>query len=502
MKRWTVLIVLAACTAPLAAQDPAPSTVGATLSLDEALAQARATSPAYRQVLNDAGPAKWAVRNATASLFLPSASASLGLGYTGAGSSSFGGQEFRQSSPSYNSDYSIGLNWRLDGNTLTGPAQARARERATDQEILSAEQLLRADITTQYLSTLQAVAQVDVARQQVQRNDDFLKLAQARYQVGQATLLDVRRAEVEKGVAEVNLLRAEQATNEAKLELLRRMGVESPVAIEQLTLTDSFPVVAPEFQLEQLLALADEQNPALRSLRAQETAAGAALTAAKADYLPSFNVSAGWSGFAQEFTDEDLILGQTLAGAQGAFANCQENNQIRASAGLPANDCLLVAGLQNPTTLRPDVVSGFRQSNDVFPFSFNRSPFSARLSISLPIFTGFGRTLRVAQARATREDADEAVRANRLAVRSDVHARYLALQTAFRSIAVQAAGRDAAREGLRLAQDRYRLGSGTALELSDAQNAVQAAEGDYINSVYGYHIAIAALEAAVGRPLR
>src|SRR5690606_14508397 len=205
MKRWTVLIVLAACTAPLAAQEPAPSTVGATLSLDEALAQARATSPAYRQVLNDAGPAKWAVRNATASLFLPSASASLGLGYTGAGSSSFGGQEFRQSSPSYNSDYSIGLNWRLDGNTLTCPAQAR--ERATDQEILSAEQLLRADITPQYLSTLQAVAQVDVARQQVQRNDDFLKLAQARYQVGQATLLDVRRAEVEKGVAEVNLLR-------------------------------------------------------------------------------------------------------------------------------------------------------------------------------------------------------------------------------------------------------------------------------------------------------
>ena len=94
------------------------------------------------------------------------------------------------------------------------------------------------------------------------------------------------------------------------------------------------------------------------------------------------------------------------------------------------------------------------------------------------------------------------MRARRLAVRADVHGRYLALQTAYRSIAVQAANREAAREGLRLAQDRYRLGSGTALALSDAQNALQAAEGDYVNSVYGYHIAIAALEAAVGRPLR
>jgi outer membrane protein TolC len=38
--------------------------------------------------------------------------------------------------------------------------------------------------------------------------------------------------------------------------------------------------------------------------------------------------------------------------------------------------------------------------------------------------------------------------------------------------------------------------------VADAQNAVQAAEGDYVNAVYAYHKAIAALEAAVGRPLR
>jgi outer membrane protein TolC len=46
------------------------------------------------------------------------------------------------------------------------------------------------------------------------------------------------------------------------------------------------------------------------------------------------------------------------------------------------------------------------------------------------------------------------------------------------------------------------LGAGTALELSDAQTAVQRAEGDYITAVYDYHKAIAALEGAVGRSLR
>jgi outer membrane protein len=143
-----------------------------------------------------------------------------------------------------------------------------------------------------------------------------------------------------------------------------------------------------------------------------------------------------------------------------------------------------------------------RSENSVFPFRYTGQPFSANLVLSLPIFTGFSRSLRLSQARAQQEDADEEVRARRLAVRSDVHARHLALETAYRAIGVQATSRDAARDQLRLAQDRYRVGVGTALEVSDAQTAVQRAETDYITAVYDYHKAIAALEAAVGRSLR
>jgi outer membrane protein len=138
----------------------------------------------------------------------------------------------------------------------------------------------------------------------------------------------------------------------------------------------------------------------------------------------------------------------------------------------------------------------------VFPFHYTGQPFQASLRISLPIFTGFGRSLRVSQARAQEDDADEEARAQRLQVRTDVHARYLGMQTAYQAISVQSANRAAARDQLRLAQDRYRLGAGTSLEVSDAQNAVQRAEGDYVTAVYDYHKAVAALEAAVGRSLR
>jgi outer membrane protein len=339
----------------------------------------------------------------------------------------------------------------------------------------------------------------------VRRNEDFLTLAKARYRVGQTTLLDVRQAEVTKGTSDVALLRAVLDENQAKLDLLRRMGVEPPVAIDRIVLSDSFPVTPPAFQLDSLLALAERHNPVLRSLKAREHAAGLGVRQAKADFLPSLSMQAGWSGFSQQYTDENLLLNQSLGSGQGQAADCLYNNQIRSglSLGGETPNCYSAAGLvDGGGALLDPVAQQIRSQNNMFPFHFTGQPFQANLTVSLPIFTGFSRSLRLSQARADEDDADEEVRARRLLVRTDVHARHLGLQTAYQAIAVQAASRDAARDQLRLAQDRYRLGAGTALELSDAQNAVQRAEGDYITAVYDYHKAIAALEAAVGRSLR
>jgi outer membrane protein len=508
MNGWCRLLGLAwVIPASVSAQDSSraiPQASSVSLSLDEALRQARAHSPAYRQTLNDAAPARWGVKNAYGSL-LPSVSASSDLGYTGSGRSNFGGGLTLPTSPFLTSGYSLGLEWQLSGRTLTAPAQQKALQRATDEDISGAGIALTSEISTQYLNTLQTTAQVQVAKQQVKRNEDFLALARARHQVGQATLLDVRQAEVTKATSDVALLRAVQAENEAKLDLLRRMGVEPPVPIEQIVLSDSFPVTTPDFQLDSLLALADQHNPALRSLQAREHAADLDVTAAKSDFLPSLSVRAGWSGFTQQFTNEDLLLQQTLTDAQAQAADCQFDNSVKSalSLGGEVGNCYSSNGLVDGGGALLDPVSQqILNSNSAFPFHYTGQPFGAILTLSLPIFTGFSRSLRLSQARAQQDDADEEVRARRLAVRSDVHARYLALNTFFQAISVQVASREAARDQLRLAQERYRLGAGSALEVSDAQNAVQQAEGDYVTAVYDYHKAIAALEAAVGRSLR
>ncbi len=515
MRRWNTFVVACiALPAAAAAQDPAvtrPSLapkppIQATISLQAAIDQARANSPAYRQVLNNEGPADWAVRNAWSSLFLPSLSVSGGMSYTGTGESRFGGGLTNRSPAFVSSNYFMGLNYSLTGRTVTGPGLEKANARAVQADINNADVTLVGNITDQYLVVLQASAQVDVVRQQVERNQVFLDLAQARFQLGQATLLDVRQAEATKAQSESSLIVAEQNENAAKLELFRQMGIRPPIAIQNIGMSSTFEVTEPTFALPSLLDLAERDSPTLNAFRAREDAAAWNTKATKSDYLPSITARAAWSGFTQSFTDDGQLLQANLFGSQSAQSNCVTQNAINngASPQLPLADCSF--GNFGLTPGGDQLTSGAQQGildqNDVFPLAFTSSPFAASLTVSLPIFTGFGRSLGVARAEEAQQDADEQVRATSLQLEALVTERYLALDGAFRAVAIQELSRQAAREQLRLAQDRYRLGSGNATELSDAQNAVALGEGNYVNAVYAYHRALAALEFAVGRPLR
>jgi outer membrane protein TolC len=291
------------------------------------------------------------------------------------------------------------------------------------------------------------------------------------------------------------------------------MGIELPVPVSEMALTDSFALSQPGFELKELLAMADDENPQLRSARAREDAARWGAKSARSQYLPSVNLSAAWQGYTQEFTDTELLLNGQVASSKVDAAGCNFQNDLIAALpggavpGYPNGgqvpDCNARYGL-NATgdALLPELEQTLRDRNNVFPFQFEGQPFRANLQISLPIFSGFNRNLQVARANAAKEDASEAVRARQLQIRTDVKGRFLALQASWQAIAVQAANQTAAREQLQLAQERFRLGSGSALEVTDAQTAVTRAEADYVNAIYAYHKAIAALEYAVGRPLR
>jgi len=523
MTHWTRLLVLALFIPSLAiAQQPATPTPTATLepaptaglSLADAFSSALAKNPDYLQWLNNESPASMAVKSSYWS-FVPSATVSGGFNYTGSGSSNFGGTNVIKTSASIGSSYSLDLGWTLDGRVINAPGQTKANLRATREQIEAAKVSLRSAVQTQYLTVLQTNARIDVLTQQVARNKVFLDLAKARYQVGQATMLDTRQAEVTLGQSEVDLLVARQLNAAARLELFRLMGVSAPDGFQELALTDSFPVVAPSYSLDALLATAAEVNPNLLAAMASSDASGYNLSAVKSEYFPSLRAGANWSGYTQEYTDENSLLDQAYASASSTAANCSfQNDVIRGltygPTGIPGYpnggiipDCNVYSGLNSAgTALNPLVSQQILDANNVFPWDFASQPYTIFAGISLPIFNGLQRETRVSEAKARRDDATEQVRAQALVVRTQVTTRYLAIDAAYRAIGVAQANRIAAADQLRLAQDRYRLGNGTALELSDAEGAVQRAEGTYIDAVYAYHKAMVALEEAVGQPLR
>src|SRR4029077_18292137 len=121
--------------------------------------------------------------------------------------------------------------WTLNGQTLSQPGIRKAQLNAADADVTGAESNLVTGVTQQYLTVLQARDNAEVARQQLQHDEEFQKLAQARYDVGRASLIDVRQAQVARGSAAVASLRARTAVDVEKLRLFQSIGVSAPLPI-------------------------------------------------------------------------------------------------------------------------------------------------------------------------------------------------------------------------------------------------------------------------------
>jgi outer membrane protein TolC len=509
VSRTLVLAALAAIgpASLLLAQDRPFPAVPQSLSLQEAIDLANQYSPVYRQTENNRPPAAWGVRNALASMFLPNLSVRGVVAYSGPGSQNLLTTSFVQPSGTIFSQYSLGLNWSFSGQMLSQLGFKRAQLAAADADITGERMALRAAVVGQYLTVLEKQDDARLTEAQQQRADEALRLAQALYQVGQKALLDVRQAEVQKGQADVAVFTAQQAVTVEKLRLFQQMGVPAPEDPAVVTLSDTLPVVEPSWTLRDLLTEAEAHNADLHALKARHNAAVWNERAVKSEWLPTFALSAGWSGYTQHFTDLRPVVANALVNAQqSAQAQADQCSYTNANLVNPGATPLTCPSTTLSAADSTSIAEGLRtQYPTVGLLDFGRyskQPFSASVSVSFPIFTQFGRPQRASQAAADADNAYEMVRERTLNVRTDVTAAYYDVQTAYRTIAMQQTNQTAAQGALHLATEKYRVDGGTFSEVLAAQATAQQAERDYVEAIYAYHRAILVLETAVGRPLR
>ena len=464
------------------------------LTLDEALELARTNSPSFLAVRNDEAAADWEVREAYGSL-LPFASVGGGVSWQGSGEQRFGSVTIAQDQPAYYlSNYDIGLTYQLDGSRLLAPAAARARRDMTTAQIRAAEVNLKADVTRAYLELLRRGEGEMLTRQQLERASFNLRLAQGQQDVGTATPLDVRQAEVQVGRAEVSLLQASNAINTARLRLLQQIGLEGD---RPIALTTDFLLEEPTWSGDTLLALAMRHNPELAAGAAAVRASDTQVRQARSAYLPSLSARAGISGFTRQATNTESLVTQAQATVSGQVGQCVNLNEIysRLTNPLPSLDC---SAIRFTDEQRSAIIS----QNASFPFGFTEQPFSVSLSVSLPLFQGLARERQVETAKVQREDANLQVRAQRIAITTDLTIALRTVSTAFQSATLEDSNRSVADDQLRLAGERYRVGAISFIDLVDAETVKAEADQAYVNAVHDYHDAVAGLEAVVGTDLR
>jgi outer membrane protein len=350
-------------------------------------------------------------------------------------------------------------------------------------------------VTQQYITALRAEATAALNDTLVAVQSANLELAKARVAVGADNILAVRRAEVTLGQAQVAALTAHNSAEVEKVRLFQQIGVQPQKG--DLSLTTTFAVAQPNFTLDSVLDLARRANPAVKALHDRETAAGWNVRVAQSSYTPTLSLSTGWSGTSFQYTNSDFPVQQLMLQNQRLLSSCLSQDSVRLAVNMTSLNCN-----NGRFTVTPDEAAAIRQENKQFPFKFQRAPLSFSATLSIPIFDNWNREQRVEQAVVDRDNARLNVRSRELQMTADVTQGYLNLVTAARTVELQETNAQKAREELAYAQERYRVGATTFLDVTTASGSYVQAQVDRISAIYDYHRDFAILEAAVGRPLR
>ena len=314
---------------------------------------------------------------------------------------------------------------------------------------------------------------------------------------------------------------AELSRTGAEVDLARAEEVQARFASAVLTESDYYAVLAGrEFarsaadrvrRAEEGLALARARVASGAAVQSDSLQFVLELSRARVDLLRQ----------ATAFRVAQLDLGRRI-GAETAVDAAPLDTAVAAELAMPLDEALRLALEQGPAyqaaraaerasaaVLRarrgeyfPTLnLSGSHSRFDSEFFPNARNVSSVTLGLTFPLWNNGQREIGISQARVSR-DVARAIRADlERGARADVTEAYEAYATARATVALSETGLVVARENFRVQESRYRAGATTILDLLDAQVSLTQAEVDLVQARYGTRLALAGLEAILGRRL-
>jgi outer membrane protein TolC len=140
-----------------------------------------------------------------------------------------------------------------------------------------------------------------------------------------------------------------------------------------------------------------------------------------------------------------------------------------------------------------------RYDTQLFPGASNIT--SVTFGVSFPLWNNGQREIEVSRARVNRDVARTIREDLERAVRRDVSSAYDTYETATAAVELARVGVTVAQQSYRMQELRYRSGASTILDLLDAQVSLAEAEAGLVQARYQTRLALAQLEAILGRRL-
>lgn len=293
-------------------------------------------------------------------------------------------------------------------------------------------------------ATFRIALQTDAAYYSVLADQELKRVAEARLERAEEQL-SVARSRAQTGYAiATDSLQLTLEVNKARLELLRR---DSALTVSRLRLGNTIGLNgsadAAPIDSARLAELPFSQEQAITELRTR----GPALVVARANEQQA--------NAALSFEREAYLPAITIAAQTGAY------------------------------------------DSQLFPSAYNRSQFA--VNVSLPVWNGGLREVAVARARAERNVAKAEREEGERSAAEEMAGAFNGYNTARAATELARVGIVAATENYRVQRARYREGSTTILDLLEAQVALSEAESALVQSRYAARLALAQLEALLGR---
>ncbi len=325
--------------------------------------------------------------------------------------------------------------------------------KVTKEQALAQYQTTLADtllsVRLAYYDILLAAEQITVNETSVNLLQKELDDQQRRYDAGTVPHFNVLRAKVSVANAKPPLLQAQNNYRITKNNLSNLLGYNLPRDIWEnipLTLTDSLDAEPYPINLSDALQQALNRRPELVALRKSEELQRLSITDASSGYKPSVQVFAGYNWFNQQFSI--------------------------------------------PTASQPNPSSpGLNEYLD---------GWNAGAQVSWDIFDGMLTHGKVVQARALYEKSKTAVDEESRNIELEVRTTYSDFLEAQQVLESQKTVQEEAEESLREANARADAGTGTQLDVLDAENQLTQARSTQVQALHDYDAARARFERAIG----